>query len=140
MKVKLEEVIEALDSAGPEMEFYYSTKTEEILMVFDGMVNGDDNKELIEEIEDGWIEDYIPLPDQYQIHEYSMMEDFVYEHTTGIAQEQLEHAMQGRGAFRRFKDKLYDLDLERKWYKFRDKAYEKVAREWCEKHKIDVVE
>lgn len=63
MKVKLEDVIEALDSAGPEMEFYYSTKTEEVLMVFDGMVNGDDNKELIEEIEDGWIEDYIPLPD-----------------------------------------------------------------------------
>lgn len=140
MKVKLEEVIEALDSAGPEMEFYYSTKTEKIFMVFDGMVNGDDNKELIEEIEDGWIEDYIPLPDQYQIHEYSMMEDFVYEHTTGKAQEQLEHAMQGRGAFRRFKDKLYDLDLEKQWYKFRDEAYEKVAREWCEKYKIDIVE
>lgn len=140
MKVKLEEVIEALDSADPEMEFYYSTKTEEILMVFDGMVNGDDNKELIEEIEDGWIEDYIPLPDQYQIHEYSMMEDFVYKYTTGKAQEQLGHAMQGRGAFRRFKDKLYDLDLERKWYTFRDEAYEKVACEWCEKYKIDIVE
>lgn len=140
MKVKLEEVIEALDAANPEMEFYYSTKTEEILMVFDGMVNGDDNKELIEEIEEGWIEDYIPLPDQYQIHEYSMMGDFVYEHTTGKAQEQLEHAMQGRGAFRRFKDKLFDLDLEKQWYKFRDKAYEKIAREWCEKYKIDIVE
>lgn len=109
-------------------------------MIFDGMVNGDDNKELIEEIEEGWIEDYIPLPDQYEIHEYSMMEDFVYEHTTGKVQEHLEHAMQGRGAFRRFKDKLYDLDLEKKWYKFRDEAYEKIAREWCEKYKIDIVE
>lgn len=28
MKVKFEEVIEALDSTGPEMEFYYSTKEE----------------------------------------------------------------------------------------------------------------
>lgn len=140
MKVKLEDVIEALDSAGPEMQFYYSTKTEEVLMVFDGMVNGDDNMELIEEIEESWIEDYIPLPDQYQIHEYSIMEDFVYEHATGKAQELLEHAMQGRGAFRRFKDKLYDLDLEQQWYKFRDDAYEKIARDWCEKYNIDIVE
>lgn len=76
----------------------------------------------------------------YQIHEYSMMEDFVYEHTNGIAQEQLEHAMQGRGAFRRFKDKLYDLNLEQQWYKFRDEAYEKIARDWCEKYNIDIVE
>ena len=140
MKVRLEEVIEALDSVSPEMEFYYGTKTEEILMIFDGMVNGDDNKELIEEIENSWIEDYIPLPDQYKINEYSMMEDFVYEQTTGKIQDQLERAMQGRGAFRRFKDKLYDLDLEEKWYTYRDKVYEKIARDWCEKYKITIVE
>lgn len=64
------------------------------------------------------------------------MEDFVYKHTTGKEQEQLEHAMQGRGAFRRFKDKLFDLDLERKWYTFRDEAYKKIAREWCENTKL----
>ncbi|MEL7648887.1 MAG: hypothetical protein AAGU76_12385 [Sedimentibacter sp.] len=40
-------------------------------MIFDGMVNGDDDSELIEEIEDGFIEDYIPLPGQYDIDEIS---------------------------------------------------------------------
>ena len=41
MKVKLQEVLEALDGAGVDMEYYYDTKNEEILMIFDGMVNGE---------------------------------------------------------------------------------------------------
>ena len=40
MKVKLQEVLEALDGVGMDMEYYYDTKNEEILMIFDGMVNG----------------------------------------------------------------------------------------------------
>ena len=70
MKVKLDEVIEAMEFAGMESEYYYDTSSEEILLVFDGMVNGEDNPELIEEIENGFIEDFIPLPGQYDIHEY----------------------------------------------------------------------
>lgn len=139
MQVKLQDILDAIDFTGPDTEYYYSTKTGEVLMIFDGMVNGDDNPELIEEIQEGWIDDYIPLPNQYAINEFSMMEEFVYEQTRGNVQNQLVHAMQGRGAFRRFKDKLYDLDIEKKWYKFRDEAYEKVARDWCEKYKISIV-
>ena len=61
MKVKLQEVLEALDGAGMDMEYYYDTKNEEILMIFDGMVNGETDPELIEDIEEGFIEDYIPV-------------------------------------------------------------------------------
>ena len=75
MKVKLDEVIEAMEFAGMESEYYYDTSSEEILLVFDGMVNGEDNPELIEEIENGFIEDFIPLPGQYDIHEYGLMEE-----------------------------------------------------------------
>jgi hypothetical protein len=52
MKVKLQEVLEALDGAGMDMEYYYDTKNEEILMIFDGMVNGETDPELIEDIEE----------------------------------------------------------------------------------------
>ena len=48
MKVKLQEVLEALEGAGMEIEYYYDTKTQEILMVYDGMVNGEYNPELME--------------------------------------------------------------------------------------------
>lgn len=86
MKVELEEIIEAMEFAGMETEYYYDTKNESILMLFDGMVDGEDNPELFEDI------------------------------------------------------KLYDLNLEKQWYSYKDSAYERIARQWCERHKINIVE
>ena len=140
MKVKLQEVLEALEGAGMETAYYYDTKNEEILMVFDGMVNGEYNPELMEEISEGFIEDFIPLPGQYEIHEYRMMENFIYEQPAGRIQDILEQAIRGKGAFRRFKDCLYDVGLEEKWYKYREACYERIAREWCERYGITVEE
>ena len=132
MKVKLEDIIEAMEFANMETEYYYDTQNEKVLMLFDEMVDGEDNQELFE--------DYIPLPGQYDINEYRIMEEFIYELPAGKNQDVLARTLQGRGAFRRFKDKLYDLNLEKHWYQYRDEAYEKIARQWCEKYKIDIVE
>ena len=140
MKGKLEDIIEAIEFAGMETEYYYDTQNEKVLMLFDGMVDGEDNLELFEDIKEGFVEDYIPLPGQYDINEYRIMEEFIYELPEGKNQNVLAGAIQGRGAFRRFKDKLHDLNLEKQWYQYRDEAYEKIARQWCERHKIDIVE
>jgi len=94
----------------------------------------------IYDIKEGFVEDYIPLPGQYDINEYRIMEEFIYELPAGKNQDVLARTLQGRGAFRRFKDKLYDLNLEKHWYQYREEAYEKIARQWCERHKIDIVE
>ena len=140
MKVKLQEVLEALEGAGMDVEYYYDTKNQKILMIFDGMINGETNPDLIERIEDAFVGDYIPLPSQYDINEYRMMENFIYELPVGKAQEALEAAIRGKGAFRRFKDRLYDFDLQENWYRYRDACYEKVAREWCEQFEIEIEE
>mgnify|MGYP002587986123 FL=1 len=132
MKVKLEDIIEAMEFANMETEYYYDTQNEKVLMLFDEMVDGEDNPELFE--------DYIPLPGQYDINEYRIMEEFIYELPAGKNQDVLARTIQGRGAFRRFKDKLYDLNLEKQWYQYREEAYEKIARQWSERHKIDIVE
>ena len=71
----------------------------------DGMVDGEDNPELFEDIKEGFVEDYIPLPGQYDINEYRIMEEFIYELPAGKNQDVLARTIQGRGAFRRFKDK-----------------------------------
>lgn len=132
MKVKLEDIIEAMEFAGMETEYYYDTQNEKVVMLLDGMVDGEDNPE--------FFEDYIPLPGQYDINEYRLMEEVIYELPAGKNPDVLTGAIQGRGAFRRFKDKLYDLNLQKQWYQYRDEAYEKIARQWCERHKIDLVE
>lgn len=140
MKVKLEDIIEAMEFTGMETEYYYDTKNESILMLFDGMVDGKDNPELFEDIKEGFVANYIPLPGQYDINEYRIMEEFIYELPAGNNQDVLAGAIQGRSAFRRFKDKLYDLNLEQQWYSYKDSVYERIARQWCERHKIDIVE
>lgn len=138
MKVKLNDVVEALGFVNPEIQYYYSVKTEEILMVFDGMVNGETKPELIDEIEES-LGEYIVLPGQYEVDEYSMMEEFIDNLPEGRKQDELYDAIRGRGAFRRFKDEVYELGLEQKWYKYRDKAYEKLAIEWCEENGIEII-
>ena len=40
MKVKLEDIIEAMEFANMETEYYYDTQNEKVLMLFDEMVDG----------------------------------------------------------------------------------------------------
>lgn len=138
MKVKLKDVLFVIESAGDETRFYYNTKTEEIVMVCFDMVNGVHNPQLIEDIHES--DDYLSLPDQFEIHEYEIMRAFINEKTSGNIRNQLANAIRGRGAFRRFKDKIYELGIEKDWYKYQEETYEKIAREWCERKNIEVVE
>lgn len=55
IKVKLEDIIEAMEFAGMETEYYYDTQNEKVVMLFDGMVDGEDNPELIEDIKEGFV-------------------------------------------------------------------------------------
>ena len=89
MKVKLEDIIEAMEFANMETEYYYDTHNEKVLMLFDGMVDGEDNPQLFEDIKEGFVEDYIPLPGQYDINEYRIMEEFIYELPAGKNQDVL---------------------------------------------------
>lgn len=67
-------------------------------------------------------------------------EEFIYDLPAGRAQDALDAAIRGKGAFRRFKDRLYDFDLQEKWYKYRDDCYEQIARDWCERFGIEIEE
>ena len=135
MKIKLSEVIDALDFTNDEIMYYYNPDNGEIFMS-----NIGDYENLNEDELDELFEKSIMLPTRYDINEYGMMEDFVETIEDDRLQNQLYISLNGRGAFRRFKDKLYDLNLQKQWYQYRDEAYEKIARQWCERHKIDLVE
>jgi hypothetical protein len=81
--------------------------------------------------------DYLPVPDSFEISEYSMMESFAYSLSDESASQQLAQAIRGTGAFRRFKDTIHRLDLAEQWYAHRQRSYEKVAISWCEEHDLE---
>lgn len=77
---------------------------------------------------------YIQLPGEYEINEYDMMEKFCFTVADPEKEKILFRAIQGKGAFRRFKDLIVILDLTENWYNYRDAAYIQVAKDFCKRH------
>ncbi len=132
MKVKLSEVIDALDFINDEIEYYYNPDTEEIFMSNIGEI-----EELNEDELDELFEKSIMLPTRYDINEYEMMEGFAETIEDTRLQNQLYISLNGSGAFRRFKDTCINFDIINDWYKFRDERYKELAINWCKKNNVE---
>jgi len=81
-------------------------------------------------------DDYLVLPDSFEIHEYKIMQDFCYtipdDNTSGLFLDMLH----GSGAFRRFKDLIYRYGIENDWFAYKDQAYKQIAITWLEREGI----
>ncbi len=132
MKVKLTEVIDALDFTNDEIEYYYNPDTEEIFMSNIGEIENLNEDEL-----DELFEKSIMLPTRYDINEYEMMEDFAETIEDTRLQNQLYISLNGRGVFRRFKDTCINFDIIDDWYNYRDQKYKELAINWCKDNNIE---
>lgn len=134
--VKLSEVIDGLEfvNDGLDTQAYFNPDKNEIFYIneFDTF----EEKEKLEDI----IEESIMLPSKYDIYEYSMMEDFIETIGDVKLYNQLCIAINGRGAFRRFKDTCINYEIIDNWYKFRDKKYKEIAINWCRENNIEYEE
>ncbi|AGL00541.1 UPF0158 family protein [Desulfoscipio gibsoniae] len=153
--VKLNDIVEYLDCLMDGWKRYYNKKTGQITEIQveylaiaeesgeedDFSENSDWEQEAIKEaidIIDNW-DDYIELPDKYEIHEYSIMEKFCYSIENERLSNKLCNAISGRGAFRRFKDAIIRYDLEDSWYAYKHKSLSQIARDWCEVNNIPLL-
>ena len=137
VRVPLQVVIDAVESADNEWNQFLDIVTMEAVSVPESLFMdsfGDEYRKLLDMIEEGFNSRFFRLPSPYDIHEYSIMERFIWSLPEGTIQDRLENAIRGRGAFRRFKDDIYRLDIEQEWYDFRENAYREIAVEWCEDH------
>jgi hypothetical protein len=129
----------ALTSNDAEWTCYLDLKTGEVRMVPMDRLDDDDAGLPEDEIDAG-------LDARRLIHveplgsrvEYRWMEEF--SGTVGDARlrDRLEVALDGRGAFRRFKNVLLDDPSEReRWFGFRDERLHAAAREWLAEHDLE---
>jgi hypothetical protein len=71
---------------------------------------------------------------------YRDMEAFIDTVEDAHLADLLAVAIQGRGAFRRFKDVLLDHESERqRWFAFKDRRAEQRVVEWLESHGIEPI-
>ena len=76
--------------------------------------------------------DYLKLPSRFDIHEYEIMERFCLSISDGKVSDVLLRKIRGSGAFRRFKDAVYQYGIENDWFAYRDEAYKEIAIAWLE--------
>ena len=145
--VSLAEVVEALDLESDEMHSSLDAETGEIITFNEEMAGyaksedwdlaPDWMKELLPKIKRALEDDrMLELPDRVHIDEWRMMQDFAEEEEQCSCRAELVSACRGPGAFRRFKDAIYLLGVEQNWYRYREAAYQRIAREWLEEHNI----
>ena len=80
--------------------------------------------------------DYLKLPSRFDIHEYEIMERFCLSFPDDKASDVLLRKIRGSGAFRRFKDTIYQYGIEDDWFKYRDEAYKEIVIAWLESNDI----
>lgn len=99
-------------------------------------ITGIDNREL-EALIEGSDTRFRRFPTKYDIHEYHIMENFVYSLPAGAAKQELVTAICGRGAFRRFKQGVHYHRIEQQWYAFQAQAYREIAIHWCQEERLE---
>lgn len=132
MKELIDKIVEAIEMIDDSTEGFYNRETGEIAWLYEFMDSTEREKTV--EMIDGW--DFIRLPDKYDIHEYSIVESFIYTLPQDRVQSELAMAIHGKGAFRRFKDSVNYYGVADKWYAYRDNAYRNIAIEWCKNNKL----
>ena len=132
--INLDIIIEALEFTSDESTYYFDRETNETVLLSE---YADDYQEVSAAIDEDEDDRFIPLPSRHEINEYGMLRDFVESLPDGDEKYTLQMSINGRGAFRRFKDTVRRFDLEEKWYSYRDKEYARVARRWCEDNDIE---
>ena len=135
--VPLNLVCDAIEIADDEWKQYLDIEKMEVVSLLESPFAGEydeDEQELADLIEEGGRTRFFGLPTKFDIHEYSIMEQFIWSLPEGRMQDSLEGAIRGNGAFRRFKDAIYKFEIEQKWFDFQASKYREIAIEWCENH------
>ncbi len=145
--VSLRDVVEALDLQSDELQSCLDPESGEIVTF---------NQEEARIATSGewsmapeWMQEHLPqvkraleddrmlaLPDRVHIDEWRMMEDFALDEEQCRCRAELTSVIHGDGAFRHFKNAIRRLGLEDAWYRYREAAFEQIARDWLEVNKI----
>lgn len=154
LPVKVDELAFSMSFNSYDATDYLDTETGELVNIPVELQNFDfDDQPAIKRLPD-WMKEILPAAREiaeetgryyavpkipsYEI--YNLMEEFAETRSDDRLRNKLFRALNGRGAFRRFKDVLYDYPEERdRWFRMEEEYLEQQAREWLEELEIEPV-
>ena len=131
-KVTISKIVEGLQMVNNIDDCYHNPNKDEIFL----SNIGEYENLTVDEI-DKLFEESIILPTQYEINEYQMIVNFIDTINNEEIKGNLQRLIQGKGAFRRFKDYCFEMDIIQDWYDFRDKRYKEIAIDWCKQNELE---
>lgn len=152
--VKLDDLINEIEIQIDETFTYINTETGEVITLSREEMRAAEDEEPLENYPD-WqreniekaikiIEDeneaYLDFTLRNEYHEYEIVEKFIGTLSEAEVREELFGAIQGRGAFRRFKDGIREHGVEKKWYEFKEKKIKDLVIKWCEENDLAIEE
>lgn len=129
--VDWEALEDAFENNAPEVHSYLHLTTGEVLRVVDGVA---DPQMHVRIASDG---NYLRIDPVSSREQYRWMERFIPMVDEGELRTKLVQAIDGKGAFRRFKDVLmsYSADRER-WFAFRSERLRTFMEAWLTAHAV----
>jgi hypothetical protein len=151
-QVKLQDIIDGMEMQFDETNTYLNLQTGEVIQVSNDDLRTAEEDEPIDHLSD-WeqenlkiaidvldhFENYKELPTKFEMNEYGMMEDFCFTLNNQRSKDIMLSSIQGKGAFRRFKDNINQLGIEEEWYAYQQERYKQIAIEWCKDNDIELI-
>ena len=125
----------AIEPGSDSFPDVFETKNGQTVYLPDVWITGETDEELAKLVENE-PERFLQFPTKYEIHEYSIMESFVDYLPQGRIKSELNSAIRGKGAFRRFKQTIRFQGVEQLWYDYQANAYRELAERWCNENDI----
>src|SRR5450432_1161947 len=129
--VDWEALEDAFENNAPEVHSYLHLMTGEVLRVVDGIADPEMHSRIASDTT------YMRIEPVSSREQYRWMERFIPMVDEGELRDQLTSAIDGKGAFRRFKDVLMTYGTEReRWFAFRSERLRVFMEAWLGAHAL----
>lgn len=126
---------DAFENNAPEVHSYLHVSTGEVIRIVDGIADPSMHARIVKDPSCLRVD---PVSSREQ---YRWMERFVATVENSEFRQKLVGAIDGKGAFRRFKDVLMHFPIDReRWFAFRSERLRISMLSWLEAHGLEAVE
>ncbi len=134
MPIEWQSLEDAFENNAPEVHSYLHLNTGEVLRVVDGIADPEMHARIAAD------SNYMRIDPVSSREQYRWMERFIPMVDDADLRDRLTAAIDGKGAFRRFKDVLMSFATEReRWFAFRSERLRVFMEAWLTAHALRAV-
>jgi hypothetical protein len=132
--VAWEALEDAFENNAHEVHSYLHTQTGEVIRIVDGIADPEMHRRVMSNPA------YLRIEPVSSREQYRWMERFIATVEAGELRDKLVQSIDGKGAFRRFKDVLMSFPVDReRWFAFRSERLRACMEGWLETHHLAAV-